>query len=241
MRVHEVVGVGAHHRHLGAVDDVLDVLRQQHALLLVGHRQREVRTELVEAGLTHALRQVGHADAVRVLGACRDLVGAPAPDEEEHLVLLDHLLARFDGRARVVLVVLEEHLDRASVDLPDGLEVEVLALLKAGGVGAGAGERRVHADADLGVGDAVGVAGSLRHGLDRRVARGRRRPRRRAAGRRAAGGRDVHTVLLAARGRDEKGEDDEGGDAAAHELSSGGELGSDRRSRAFSTLPWRGG
>ena len=39
----------------------------------------------------------------------------------------------------------------------------------------------------------------------------------------------------------QEGEDDEGGDAAAHELSSGGAWGSDRRSRAFSTLPWRGG
>src|SRR5207248_9223680 len=97
-----------------------------------------------------------------VLGGRHDLVGAAATHEQAELVLLDHLRARGHGLAGVVAVVLEEDLDLAPVDpalVVEEVEVNGLAVSeRSRGEGRRAGDWRVDADTNLGVGHAAGVA-----------------------------------------------------------------------------------
>src|SRR5688500_8683686 len=59
----------------------------------------------------------------RDASALGDLVGAAGPGEDEHLLLEDQFLARLGCRRRVVLVVFEDALDVAAVDLSNRVPV----------------------------------------------------------------------------------------------------------------------
>ena len=152
-------------------------------------REAEVGLQPDHGALTAAHGEVGDADLAGVAGAGDDLVGADA-DEQEGVLLLDHLPADRHGPRRVELVV-PEHDPHVATEDPAPLRqeppVEVLGLVDAVlGDGRRPGDRGVHADHDLLVGDAVAVAGIGRPGCGR----GRRRsgPGGPGGGRATAGG-----------------------------------------------------